>query len=64
MRGRGAVCEAAGTAASTTSGVVLAASVPAGQPVVFAECDPSGGDLAAWAELSRDAGVVDGGRCW
>ena len=53
---------------STTSGLALAASMPAGQPVLFAECDPSGGDLAAWAELSDTPGwstaVAAGDRSW
>jgi hypothetical protein len=63
-----ALCGPAGAAVSTTTGLVLAASVPAGQPVVFAECDPSGGDVAAWAELRETPGwataVAAGDRSW
>ena len=51
-----ALVEAAGTSTSTTSGVALAAAAPAGWQALFAECDPSGGDLAAWAELSETPG--------
>ena len=63
-----AVFEAAGTAASTTTSLLLAASMPVGQPVICAECDPSGGDLAAWAELRQTPGwataVAAGDRSW
>lgn len=63
-----AVCGAAGSSVSTTTGLVLAASVPARQPAVFAECDPSGGDVAAWAELRETPGwataVAAGDRSW
>lgn len=63
-----AVVEAAGTAASTTSGIALAAAAPDGWPTLFAECDPSGGDLAAWAEMSDTPGwttsVSVGDRSW
>lgn len=61
-------CEGAGTATSTTSSLVTAASMPPGQPVVFAECDSSGGDLAAWADLRETPGwataVAGGDRSW
>src|SRR3954463_330603 len=62
-----ALVGAAGTATSTTSGVALAAAAPAGWQALFAECDPSGGDLAAWAELSETLGwttSVTGDRSW
>ena len=63
-----AVCEAPGTATSTTTSLVLAATVPAGQSVVAAECDPSGGDVAAWAQLRETPGwataVAAGDRSW
>src|SRR4051794_6817440 len=63
-----ALGEAAGTSASTTSGVALTSAAPAGWQVLFAECDPSGGDLASWAELSDSPGwttsVSVGDRSW
>ena len=63
-----AVCEAAGTVGVDDDVLLLAASMPAGQPVVFAECDPSGGDVAAWAELRETPGwstaVAAGDRSW
>ena len=46
-----AVCEAGGTAASTTTSLLLAAMLPRRYPAFMAECDPSGGDVAAWAQL-------------
>jgi hypothetical protein len=63
-----ALCEAPGTSVSTTVGLLVASSMPAGQPVVFAECDPSGGDLAGWARLyatpSWRSAVAAGDRSW
>src|SRR5207248_7130905 len=45
-----------------------ASALPEGHPVVFAECDPSGGDVAAWAELGETRGwataVAGGDRSW
>ncbi len=68
MGGVVAVCAAAGTVTSTTCALALASSMPSGQPVLFAECDPSGGDLAAWAELRETPGwstaVAGGDRSW
>jgi len=68
MGGVVAVCSAAGTVTSTTCGLSLASSMPSGQPVLFAECDPSGGDLAAWADLRETPGwstaVAGGDRSW
>ena len=68
MGGVVALCEAAGTSVCTTSGVAVAAAMPAGQPTLFAECDASGGDLAAWAELAETPGwstaVAAGDRSW
>lgn len=46
-----AVCQAAGTSASTTTAVLLAAMLPRAHPALVAECDPAGGDVAAWAQL-------------
>ena len=63
-----ALVEAAGTSTSTTSGVALAAAAPEGWRSLLAECDPSGGDLAAWAELAETPGwttsVSTGDRSW
>jgi len=60
--------EPAGTSGCTTLSLVAASSLPEGQPVVFAEGDPSGGDLAAWAELGETPGwataVAGGDRSW
>lgn len=68
MGGVVALVEEAGTSASTTAGMVLSAAMPAEQPVVFAECDPSGGDVAAWAEMQETPGwetaVAAGDRSW
>jgi len=58
-----AVCEAGGTAASTTTSLLLAATLPRAYPAFVAECDPSGGDIAAWAQLPAGPGwssVVSG----
>ena len=46
-----AVAAAGGTSASTTTALLLSAMLPAGYPTLFAECDPSGGDVAAWGQL-------------
>jgi hypothetical protein len=51
-----AVCEAGGTAASTTTSLLLAAMLPRAYPAFVAECDPSGGDIAAWAQLPAGRG--------
>jgi hypothetical protein len=51
-----AVCEAGGTAASTTTSLLLAAMLPRSYPAFVAECDPSGGDIAAWAQLPTEPG--------
>lgn len=51
-----AVCEAGGTAASTTTSLLLAALLPRQYPAFVAECDPSGGDIAAWAQLPAAPG--------
>ena len=63
-----AVCSAGGSAASTTTAVVLASMLPAGYPTLLAECDPTGGDVAAWAQLSSSPGwssaVSGGDRSW
>jgi hypothetical protein len=63
-----AVCAATGSAASTTTAVVLAAMFPAGYPTLLAECDPSGGDVAAWAQLPTSPGwstaVSGADRSW
>jgi hypothetical protein len=51
-----AVCSASGSPAATTTAVLLAAMMPAGYPTLLAECDPSGGDVAAWAQLPASPG--------
>jgi hypothetical protein len=51
-----AICTAGGSAAATTTTTLLAAMSPASVPTLVAECDPSGGDLAAWAQLSTSPG--------
>lgn len=45
------MCQAAGTSASTTTAVLLSAMLPSNSPAFVAECDPAGGDIAAWAQL-------------
>lgn len=63
-----AVFTAAGSSGATTTALLLASSMPAGQAVLLAECDPSGGDVAAWAELRDTPGwataVAAGDRSW
>lgn len=63
-----AVVEAAGSSGATTTSVALAAAAPAGSETLLAECDPSGGDLAAWAELADTPGwmtaAAGGDRSW
>jgi hypothetical protein len=58
----------AGSSCSTTASIVLGAFTPAGHPVVVAECDPSGGDVASWAQLRDSPGwstaVASGDRSW
>lgn len=50
-----AVCSPAGAGAATTTSLYLAGALS--QPrVVLAECDDSGGDLAAWAQLPLSPG--------
>lgn len=51
-----AVCEASGTTASTTTSLLLAAMLPRHYPAFMGECDPSGGDVAAWAQLPVEPG--------
>ncbi|CAN5761794.1 hypothetical protein BH24ACT5_BH24ACT5_05230 [soil metagenome] len=63
-----AVCSVAGAPASTTTALLLAAMAPAGSATLLAECDPSGGDVAAWAGLGASPGwssaVASGDRSW
>jgi hypothetical protein len=63
-----AVCAASGSAAATTTSVALASMLPAGYPALLAECDPSGGDVASWAQQSSSPGwssaVSAGDRSW
>jgi hypothetical protein len=63
-----AVCATGGTTGSTTSALMLAAMMPAGYPTLLAECDLSGGDVAAWAQLPAAPGwstaVAGGDRSW
>lgn len=63
-----AVCQAAGTSASTTTSLLLAAMLPRTHPSLVAECDPSGGDIAAWAQLPTAPGwssaVAGSDRGW
>lgn len=51
-----AVCSPAGAGAATVTSLYLAAALAATRGVVLAECDDSGGDLAAWAQLSLSPG--------
>lgn len=63
-----AVCTAGGTVASTTTSVLLAATVPKGRASLVAECDSTGGDVAAWSQLPVSPGwataVAEGDRSW
>jgi hypothetical protein len=51
-----AVCAAGGSPGATTTSVVLATMLPSEYPALLAECDPSGGDVAAWAQLATTPG--------
>lgn len=51
-----AVCSVSGSPGATTTSLLLAASLPTGTGVLLAECDPSGGDVAAWAQLPVSPG--------
>lgn len=53
-----ALCSPAGSSGATTTSVLLGAMAPAGTGVIVAECDPSGGDIAAWAQLGVAPGWV------
>ena len=44
---------------STTTAVALAATWPAGERVVVAELDPSGGSLAAWLDVPRSPNLSE-----
>lgn len=63
-----AVCSAGGSPASTTTALLLSAMVPAGYATLLAECDPSGGDIAGWAQLPASPGwstaVSGSDRTW
>lgn len=51
-----AVCSAAGSSGVTTLSALLSALSPKGMPTLAAECDPSGGDLAAWSQVTSSPG--------
>lgn len=51
-----AVCSPAGAECATTTALFLAGSITPDRRVLLAECDPSGGDLAAWAQLPLSPG--------
>ena len=44
--------------ASTTTALAIASSWPRGEEALLAELDPSGGDLAAWLDLSQEPGIA------
>src|ERR1700691_2739893 len=52
------LCSAKGSPGVTTLSCVLGAVWPADRPVVVAECDPSGGDLAGRFGLSTRVGMT------
>jgi hypothetical protein len=51
-----AICAAGGSPGVTTTSVLLATMLPPDYPALLAECDPSGGDVAAWAQLATTPG--------
>jgi hypothetical protein len=51
-----AVCTAGGSTGSTTTSLLLAAMSPSQHPALLAECDPDGGDVAAWAQVQPAPG--------
>ena len=51
-----AVCAAGGSSGSTTTSLLLAAMSPEQHPALLAECDPDGGDVAAWAQVQPAPG--------
>lgn len=61
-----AVCAAAGSSGSTTTSLLLAAL--SRRPPLLLECDPEGGDVAGWCQLSASpswtSAVADGDRSW
>ena len=63
-----AVTAAPGNSGVTTSTVALSSTVPEGQAVVMAECDPSGGDIAGWIDNTGNpswvTAVAAGDRSW
>jgi hypothetical protein len=63
-----AVCAAGGSQAVTTTSLVLASMAPDGEAPLLLECDPDGGDVAAWGQLPSSPGwasaVAGGDRSW
>jgi MinD-like ATPase involved in chromosome partitioning or flagellar assembly len=63
-----ALCTPAGSSGVTTSAVLAAAMAPTQVAALAAECDPSGGDIAAWAQLASSPGwstaVAGSDRSW
>lgn len=63
-----AVCAPGGSSAVTTTSLLLAAMAPRGEAAVLLECDPDGGDVAAWAQLPSSPGwtsaVAASDRSW
>jgi hypothetical protein len=53
-----ALASAKGSPGVTTSALALAVTWPPGAPVTIVEADPSGGDLAAWLDLTLQPGLV------
>ncbi|MGH9018414.1 MAG: hypothetical protein ACRDY1_11760 [Acidimicrobiales bacterium] len=53
------ICSAKGSPGVTTLTCALGAVWPAERAVVVAECDPGGGDIAAWFGLSVQRGMTD-----
>lgn len=51
-----ALTAAPGSSGVTTTAVMLAAMLSERTPTLLAECDPTGGDIAAWAQLTPTPG--------
>jgi len=63
-----ALCTPAGSSGSTTATLLAAAMAPPRAGAIAAECDPSGGDVASWAQLRAEPGwataVAASDRTW
>jgi hypothetical protein len=50
-------CSASGSSGVSTMALMTAGLTESVEPVLFVECDPSGGDVAAWMDASDRTGI-------